>query len=143
MRCIGFHQKNFDTITILHCLMSYLLSALYLLKLEKSISYISCVLITRRQAKTTRQRIKTTRQRIKTTRQRIKTTRQRTKNDKTTDNSNFFEYYWVKLARIYGFSIFFLLNKTTTRQRKTTKDNTFRVALSCKKSSIYQYLMAL
>ena len=57
--------------------MSYLLSALYLLKLEKSISYMTCVLITRRQAKTTRQRIKTTRQRIKTTRQRLKTTRQR------------------------------------------------------------------
>ena len=79
MRCIGFHQKNFDTITILHCLMSYLLSALYLLKLEKNISYMTCVLIARQRIKTTRQRIKTTRQRIKITRQRIKATRQRLK----------------------------------------------------------------
>ena len=59
--------------------MSYLLSALYLLKLEKSISYMTCVLIARQRIKTTRQRIKTTRQRIKTTRQRIKITRQRIK----------------------------------------------------------------
>ena len=79
VRCIRFHQKNLIQLRYSNCLMSYLLSALYLLKLEKSISYMTCVLITRQQVKTTRQRVKTTRQRVKTTRQRVKTTRQRIK----------------------------------------------------------------
>ena len=79
MRCIRFHQKNLVQLRYPYCLVSYLLSALYLLKLEKNISYMTCVLIARQRIKTTRQRIKTTRERIKTTRQRIKTTRQRIK----------------------------------------------------------------
>ena len=79
MRCIRFHQKNLVQLRSPYCLVSYLLSALYLLKLEKNISYMTCVLIARQRIKTTRQRIKTTRQRIKTTRQRIKITRQRLK----------------------------------------------------------------
>ena len=70
VRCIRFHQKNLIQLRYSNCLMSYLLSALYLLKLEKSISYMTCVLITRQQVKTTRQRVKITRQRLKTTRQR-------------------------------------------------------------------------
>ena len=79
MRCIRFHQKNLVQLRYPYCLVSYLLSALYLLKLEKNISYMTCVLIARQRIKTTRQRIKTTRQRIKITRQRIKATRQRLK----------------------------------------------------------------
>ena len=77
MRCIRFHQKNLVQLRYPYCLVSYLLSALYLLKLEKNISYMTCVLIARQRIKTTRQQIKTTRQRIKATRQRLKTTRQR------------------------------------------------------------------
>ena len=79
MRCIRFHQKNLVQLRYPYCLVSYLLSALYLLKLEKNISYMTCVLIARQRIKTTRQRIKITRQRIKITRQRIKATRQRLK----------------------------------------------------------------
>ena len=63
--------KELDTITILQLSDVLFTIYLYLLKLEKSISYMTCVWITRQQVKTTRQRVKATRQRLKTTRQRI------------------------------------------------------------------------
>ena len=69
--------KELDTITILQLSDVLFTIYLYLLKLEKSISYMTCVWITRQQVKTTRQQVKTTRQRVKATRQRLKTTRQR------------------------------------------------------------------
>ena len=63
--------KELDTITILQLSDVLFTIYLYLLKLEKSISYMTCVWITRQQVKTTKQRVKATRQRLKTTRQRI------------------------------------------------------------------------
>ena len=55
--------KELDTITILQLSDVLFTIYLYLLKLEKSISYMTCVWITRQRVKATRQRLKTTRQR--------------------------------------------------------------------------------